>query len=62
MSTPPPFDRAAAMRRLGPAGVQAIRHSVAAAPPLRTEQREQLRAAFASARVAEHLRPAQQAA
>ncbi|MFE7360702.1 hypothetical protein [[Kitasatospora] papulosa] len=62
MTTPPAFDRAAAMRRLGPAGVKALRQSVADAPPLRTEQREQLRAAFASARVAEHHRPAQQAA
>ena len=51
------------MRRLGPAGVKALRQSVADAPPLRTEQREQLRAAFASARIAaEHHRPAQQAA
>lgn len=62
MTTPPAFDRAAAMRRLGPAGVKAIRRSVADAPPLRTEQREQLRAVFASARVtAEHHRPAQAA-
>jgi len=61
--TTPPFDRAAAMRRLGPAGVDAVRRSVAAAPPLRTEQREQLRAVFVSARItAGHSRPAQNAA
>lgn len=60
--TAPPFDRAAAMRRLGPAGVEKSRRNVAAAPPLRTEQREQLRAVFASARItAKHTRPAQAA-
>lgn len=45
-----PFDRAAAERRLGPAAVVAIRRNAAAAPPLRPEQREQVRAVFASAR------------
>lgn len=60
--TAPAFDRAAAMRRLGPAGLEAVRRSVAAAPPLRTEQREQLRAVFDSASIAAgHIRPAQAA-
>ncbi|MGC5400169.1 hypothetical protein ACPXCP_31070 [Streptomyces sp. DT20] len=57
----PTFDRAAAARRLGPAGVEAIRRTVATAPPLRPEQREQLRALFASVHVAERGRPAQAA-
>lgn len=57
------FDRAAAQKRLGPAGVDAVRRLVADAPPLRTEQREQLRAVFASARItAGPGRPAQAAA
>lgn len=60
--TAPAFDRAAAEKRLGPAGVAKLRRLVADAPPLRTEQREQLRAVFASARIsAEHGRPAQAA-
>ncbi|MFE4679177.1 hypothetical protein [Streptomyces sp. NPDC056723] len=58
------FSRAAAERRLGPAAVEAIRRQTAAAPPLRPEQREQLRAVFVSARVmaVELDRPAQAAA
>lgn len=63
MTTPvPAFDRAAAEKRIGPAGVAKVRRLVADAPPLSTEQREQLRACFASARTAaEHSRPAQAA-
>lgn len=45
-----PFSIAAARARLGSAAVDAIRASVDAAPPLRAEQREQLRAVFATAR------------
>ncbi|MHC3392050.1 hypothetical protein ACLQ2E_21685 [Streptomyces lavendulocolor] len=45
-----PFSRAAAAQRLGAAAVAAIQQSVKDAPPLRTEQREQIRAVFASAR------------
>ncbi|MGH8964722.1 MAG: hypothetical protein ACRDXB_05250 [Actinomycetes bacterium] len=60
--TTPAFDRAAAMQHLGPAGVAKLRRLVADAPPLRTEQREQIRAVFASARTtAGHSRPAQAA-
>lgn len=44
------FSRSAAEQRLGPAAVAAIKKSVAEAPLLRTEQREQLRAVFATAR------------
>ncbi|MFJ6143078.1 hypothetical protein ACIQH7_05730 [Streptomyces anulatus] len=63
MSTPP-FDRAAAERRLGPAVLADIRRLVDEAPPLKPEQREQLRTAFASARTAaEHqARPVPRAA
>ncbi|MFH8717290.1 hypothetical protein [Streptomyces zaomyceticus] len=50
MTAPAPFSRAAAEKRLGPAAVEAIHKVVDAAPPLRPEQREQLRAIFASAR------------
>ncbi|MGW1463890.1 hypothetical protein ACWCPT_05980 [Streptomyces sp. NPDC002308] len=53
-----PFSRAAAERRLGPAAVAAVRRIAAEAPALRQEQREQLRALFASARTAV---PSQQA-
>jgi hypothetical protein len=49
MSTPP-FDRAAAQRRIGPAGIEAVRRLVEEAPPLRAEQREQIRAVFTSTR------------
>ncbi|MFD1832447.1 hypothetical protein ACFSJS_22770 [Streptomyces desertarenae] len=43
------FDREAAMRRLGPAAVEAARREVAAAPPLSPEIRARLRALFAPA-------------
>lgn len=46
--TAPLFDPAAAERRLGPVAVAAIRQCVADSPPLRVEQREALRAIFAS--------------
>lgn len=49
MSTPPPFSRADAERRLGPAVVAKGRRVVDEAPPLSAELREQLRAVFASA-------------
>lgn len=52
MSAPQEFSRAEAERRLGPAAVEAVRRLVEAAPPLRPEAREQLRAVFASARTA----------
>ncbi|MCX5229728.1 hypothetical protein [Streptomyces sp. NBC_00233] len=45
-----PFDPAAARQRLGPEVVAAIERAVDAAPPLRAEQREQIRAVFATAR------------
>lgn len=51
MSTPP-FDRRAIERRLGPVVLADIRRLVDEAPPLSTEQREHLRAVFASARAA----------
>jgi hypothetical protein len=60
--TAPRFSRAEAARLLGPAVVEAVRQQVAAAPPLRVEQREQLRAVFASARAMQALRPAADAA
>ncbi len=44
------FSIAAAEQRLGPAAVAAAYEEADAAPPLRTEQREQLRAVFASVR------------
>ena len=50
--------RAEAERLLGPAAIAAARRVVAAAPPLRPEQREQLRALFASARAMQDLKPA----
>lgn len=50
MSAAPRFSRAEAERRLGPAVMEAVRQQVAAAPPLRPELRERLRAVFASAR------------
>lgn len=60
--TAPAFDRAEAVKNIGPAGVAKLHRLVADAPPLRTEQREQLRAVFASARTtAGHNRPAQAA-
>lgn len=53
-----PFDRAAAVRRLGPAAVATARRIVDAAPPLSIEQREQIRAAFATARHRKTANPA----
>jgi hypothetical protein len=52
MSGSQQFSRAAAEEDLGPLAVEAGRRQVDAAPPLRPELREQLRALFASARVA----------
>ncbi|MGV9282177.1 hypothetical protein [Streptomyces sp. NPDC003730] len=54
--------RAEAERLLGPVVVENVRREVEAAPPLSTEQREQLRAVFASARAMQDLRPAADAA
>lgn len=54
--------RAEAAQILGPAVVEAARQEAAAAPPLRVEQREQLRALFASARAIRSVRPAADAA
>ncbi|MFI6138077.1 hypothetical protein ACIBCC_07815 [Streptomyces griseus] len=45
------FNRAEAGRRLGPDVVAEIRRLVAEAPPLSVEQREGLRAIFASTRL-----------
>ncbi|MFH9368112.1 hypothetical protein ACH4K8_20820 [Streptomyces anulatus] len=45
------FSRAAAELLLGPAAVAEIRRQAKEAPPLRQEQRERIRAVFASARV-----------
>lgn len=56
-----PFCRADAERLLGPAVIAAARALVDDAPPLRVEQREQVRAVFASARPY-RLRPARPAA
>lgn len=52
MSAAQEFSVAEAERRLGPAAVEAVRRAVEAAPPLRPEVREQLRALFATARTA----------
>ena len=62
MSAGPLFDREEVERRLGPAAVEASRRSAAAAPPLRPEQREFLRALFASVSFAEPQAPAADAA
>ncbi|MGW6395443.1 hypothetical protein ACWFR1_34245 [Streptomyces sp. NPDC055103] len=43
------FSMAAARKRLGSNAVAAIERAVDAAPPLRAEQREQIRAVFATA-------------
>ncbi len=50
--TGPRFSLAEAELRLGPAAIEAARRSVEAAPPMRPELREQIRAVFASALVA----------
>lgn len=57
-----PFSREAAERLLGPAVVEEIRRQVDAAPSLRPEQRVQVRAVFATARVVPDVRPAARAA
>lgn len=44
-----PFSMAAARKRLGANAVAALEQAVAAAPPLRAETREQIRAVFATA-------------
>lgn len=62
MSAGPLFDREATERRLGPAAVEASRRNAAAAPPLRPEQREFLRALFASIHFAEPQEPTANAA
>ena len=62
MTAPTGFSRAEAERRLGPAVVETVRQQVDAAPPLRPEMREQLRALFASTRPTRALRPAANAA
>ncbi|MER7801190.1 hypothetical protein ABTX71_12750 [Streptomyces parvulus] len=54
--------RAEAERLLGPAVVEAVRREVKDAPPLSTEQREQIRAVFAAAHAINGLRPAAKAA
>lgn len=58
MSAVPAFSRARAEQLLGPAAVEKARRVVDAAPPLRPELREQLRAVFASARALENQAPA----
>lgn len=45
----PRFSLAEAERLLGPAVIEAARRNVDAAPPMRPELREQVRAVFASA-------------
>lgn len=54
------FNCAAMEQLLGRTAVEALDQQVADAPPLRLEQREQLRAVFSSARITagEHVRPA----
>ncbi|MFC9681339.1 hypothetical protein [Streptomyces sp. NPDC056948] len=62
MAAAPRFSLAEAERLLGPAVVETVRRQVDAAPPLRPEQREQVRAVFASARAMRPVRPAADAA
>lgn len=57
-----PFSRAEAERLLGPAVIERARRMVDAAPPLRPELREQLRAIFASARAMREQKPDSDAA
>jgi hypothetical protein len=54
--------RAEAERLLPPAAIAAARRNVDAAPPIRPEQREQLRAVFASVRAMQELKLAAVAA
>lgn len=56
------FSREKAGRLLGSAAIERARQIVDAAPPLRPEVREQLRAVFASARTARPTAPAADAA
>lgn len=56
--TGPRFSRAEAERLLGPVVVEKARRIVDAAPPLRPELREQLRAVFTSARAMRRQPPA----
>lgn len=58
MSEAPSFSRARAAEILGPAAMEKARRVVDAAPPLRPELREQLRAVFASARAMQSQPPA----
>ena len=58
MNAAPAFSRARAEQILGPAAIEKARRIVDAAPPLRPELREQLRAVFASARAIESQPPA----
>jgi len=58
VSAAPQFSRAEAERMLGPDVVEHARRVVDAAPPLRPELREQLRALFASAREMRRTPPA----
>ncbi|MGA4896701.1 hypothetical protein ACPCAJ_01880 [Streptomyces griseoincarnatus] len=57
-----PWCRAEAERLLGPDVMKRIRELAAEAPPMRPEQREQIRAVFASVRVARRATPAAEAA
>jgi hypothetical protein len=54
---PPPFCRKCAAELLGPEIVAAARREAANAPPLKAEQRENLRALFASARAGRRSEP-----
>jgi hypothetical protein len=58
----PRFSLAEAEQCLGPAVIAAARRSVDAAPPIRPERREQIRAVFASAPAARTPIPAADAA
>lgn len=48
-----PFDPAAAEQMLGPTAAEAARRLADEAPPLTVEQREQIRAVFASGRASQ---------
>jgi hypothetical protein len=52
MNSAPPFSRAEAAHRLGPAAIAIARRNVDAAPPIRPEIKEQIRAVFLSGRAA----------
>ena len=53
-----PFSRAAAMRRHGAVGMEAVRRKVDAAPPIRAELGELVRAVFVSAHAISRKAPA----